>query len=126
MKLNGYRFLTDENIPPEVYQWLKSEGVEVRSVFEVNLAGAADRIILNFATSQKMVVISQDNDFGTLIFHEKLPFYGVVHLRPGHMEVEKTVETISVLFSENPKIKHPFFIVAAYTDTNIRIRIRSF
>ena len=57
-------------------------------------------IILNFATSQKMVVISQDNDFGTLIFHEKLPFYGVVHLRPGHMEVEKTVETISVLFSE--------------------------
>jgi predicted nuclease of predicted toxin-antitoxin system len=69
-------FLLDEHIPSSVAEELGGRGVDVKTVYELDLDGTPDTEILEFAEKGDRVIVSQDSDF--LKHDEKHP--GLVFL----------------------------------------------
>lgn len=61
------RFIVDECTGPTVAKWLQSEGHETFSVFE-KAQGIDDEKILIKAVAESWIVITNDKDFGEMIF----------------------------------------------------------
>jgi predicted nuclease of predicted toxin-antitoxin system len=57
------RFLVDECTGPAVARWLREQSHEVFSIYE-EARGSADDDILNKATSENWILITNDKDFG--------------------------------------------------------------
>ncbi len=87
------RFLVDECTGPKVSNWLRSEGFEVFSVFNEQ-RGAKDIEILEKAYSENWIVITNDKDFGEMIFRMRLKHHGVIFLR---LDDERADNKIKVL-----------------------------
>ena len=58
--------LVDQNIPLRVRNWLKQKGYEIVILADVNLRGATDKKIAEFAVQNRMTVLTQDADFAKL------------------------------------------------------------
>lgn len=61
------RFLTDENVPAAVTEFLRNRGHEVVQVGETVAKGSPDQVLLAVAELQGLVVITFDRDFKDLI-----------------------------------------------------------
>ena len=68
------RFLVDECTGPAVARWLRGENHDVISVFD-EIRGADDREVLKKAFEQNLILITNDKDFGELVFREKSDRY---------------------------------------------------
>ncbi|SRR5450756_1969926 len=112
------RFLVDECTGPAVAQWLRLQNHDVVSVFD-EIRGADDRDVIQKAFEQNRVLITNDKDFGELVFREKKPHKGVILLR---LEDERSANKIAVLqrlIEKYEKSLHGNFIVV--TETIVRI-----
>ncbi|KCZ72785.1 hypothetical protein ANME2D_01220 [Candidatus Methanoperedens nitroreducens] len=112
------RFLVDECTGPAVAQWLRRQNHDVTSVFD-EIRGANDREIIQKACEQDRILITNDKDFGEIIFREKKQHKGVILLR---LEDERAANKIAVLnrLLENYEKSLPGkFIVV--TETTVRI-----
>ncbi len=125
MSIHEFRFLTDENIDKELVEFLRSAGFDVFDIKEEGLFRLSDVAILELSFSQKRIVISQDSDFGTLIFRDGAIFYGVIYLRPGHQSPELHIETIRTIIEANFDFVMPFILVAENTKGLVKMRLRS-
>jgi len=126
MNLQAYDLLTDENINTEIVQHLRKIGFDVFDIKEENLIGISDREILQKSLVQNRVIVTQDSDFGTLIFTENISFVGIVYLRPGHFRSSFHIQTIDTIIKENIEVDQPFLVVAEKKELKINIRIRQF
>ena len=63
-------FLADEHIPLSTIQGLRSAGHSVLSIRE-DYQSMSDHLILELAEREDLVVITNDRNFGDLIFNEK-------------------------------------------------------
>ena len=124
MSLHDLSFLTDENIDVEVVTYLREQGFDVFDIKEERLFQMSDEDILALSYKTNRVIISQDSDFGTLIFRDNTLFYGVIYLRPGHAFPIIHVQTLIQIFTANPAIHIPFVIVGENNGEMIKIRIR--
>ncbi len=89
------RFLVDECTGPAVADWLRGQSYEVFSVYEKN-RGMADDDILDKANSEDWILITNDKDFGEMVYREKRLHHGVVFLR---LEDERAVSKIKAIQS---------------------------
>ncbi len=87
------KIIVDESTGPGVAKWLKSNGWEVYSVFNES-PGWSDRVILAKAHFENWVIITNDKDFGDMVFRDKLPHRGIILLR---LNDETTVNKIAIL-----------------------------
>jgi predicted nuclease of predicted toxin-antitoxin system len=117
-------FLTDENIDQEVVKFLRDQAFDVLDIKEQGLFRLPDRSILEMAGKQNRVVISQDSDFGTLIFRDKMDVRGVIYLRPGHESPEVHLQTIEAILSANLDLSSPFMLVGENLGGFVKIRLR--
>jgi predicted nuclease of predicted toxin-antitoxin system len=74
------RFLVDECTGPVVARWLRVQRHDVFSVYE-DARGLDDDEVLRRANDEDRILITNDKDFGELIFRERRPHKGVVLLR---------------------------------------------
>jgi predicted nuclease of predicted toxin-antitoxin system len=125
VKLRDFPLLADENIHPEVIDWLRSQGLDVLTVHEANLAAAEDHLVLQLAFTQHRIVVTHDSDFGTLAILGQEPFVGIVYLRPGHILADFTIGTLRTLLDQNPELTTPFLLVARRSGDQVHIRIRN-
>ncbi len=58
--------LLDQNIPKRVRDWMKQKGFEIVILADVNLRGASDKKIAEFAVQNNLAVLTQDVDFAKL------------------------------------------------------------
>ncbi len=65
--------LLDQNIPKRVRDWMKQKGFEIVILADVNLRGASDKKIAEFAVQNNMAILTQDVDFAKL--------YHILHRR---------------------------------------------
>src|SRR5260221_11733153 len=112
MKLSRFSFVCDENIHPTVIDYLKTKVKLVKNISELGLASASDEKILAEAHSSASVVVTHDSDFGKIVFLKKVPFTGIVYLRPGHIIPVFTIDTLKSLFENELELRSPFMLVA--------------
>ena len=111
------RFLVDECTGSKVAQWLRDENYEVFSVFDES-RGMMDNEILAKAFSENWILITNDKDFGEMVFRERRNHHGVVFMR---LEDERAANKIEVLrkllegYAE--KLPEEFVVV---TETKVR------
>ena len=120
----SFPLLADENIHPRVVEELHHLGYGIISIFDEQLAGANDNVILEYAHQHGRVVLTHDSDFGRLAILQNHPFTGIVFLRPGHIRVEFTLKTIQIMQEQNLQVTAPFILVAEHTQNAVNIRIR--
>lgn len=87
------RFLVDECTGPGVAAWLRAEGHEVFSVYDL-ARGLDDEDILHRAHAEDWILITNDKDFGAKVYREKRPHKDIIVLR---LEDERTRNKIATL-----------------------------
>ena len=87
------RFIVDECTGPAVAEWLRGLSHEVFSIFE-EAKGAEDATILHKAVSESWILITNDKDFGEMIFRNRWEHRGVIFLR---LADERPANKIAVL-----------------------------
>lgn len=75
------KFLTDQDVYQLTIEFIKGLGHEVVRVKDVGLSTASDEKILTYALSQKLILITRDNDYGALVFLKRKKHYGVIFLK---------------------------------------------
>lgn len=112
------RFLVDECTGSKVATYLRDAGYEVFSVFD-EARGISDNEVLTKATSENWILITNDKDFGEMIFREHRRHHGVVFMR---LDDERATNKIKVLeqLLENYAEKLPEQFVTV-TETKVRI-----
>jgi predicted nuclease of predicted toxin-antitoxin system len=125
MNIHDLKFLTDENIDNEVVIFIRNQGFDVFDIKEEQLWGMSDREILALSFQENRVIISQDSDFGTLIFRDQIDFYGIIYLRPGHEKIAFHIQTFQSILLANIDYSTPFILVAENVLDSVKIRYRN-
>jgi predicted nuclease of predicted toxin-antitoxin system len=112
------RFIVDECTGPVVAKWLQRQNHDVISVFD-EIRGADDRKVIQKAFEQNRILITNDKDFGELIFREKKPHKGVVLLRLKDERAANKIAILKHLLEKYEKSLPGNFIVV--TETTVRI-----
>jgi predicted nuclease of predicted toxin-antitoxin system len=79
------RWLADECVDAGLVTRLRSESHDVTYIAEVH-ASAADRQVLAMALSENRLLLTEDKDFGDLVFRSRMEVPGVILLRLGPQE----------------------------------------
>ena len=111
--------IIDENIDQVLIDRLDKDNYEIISIRE-HQPGISDRKVIEIAKSKKGLVITEDKDFGELVFSHNIRDCSVIFLRyhkPDYDQIEKNI--IKVMEDYYNKPGH-FFI----TITKKKIRIR--
>jgi predicted nuclease of predicted toxin-antitoxin system len=74
------RFLVDESAGRTVAEFLRRAGHDVLAVAEV-MPGATDVAVLDRAVDEGRVLVTNDKDFGDLVYRGGRPHHGVLLLR---------------------------------------------
>lgn len=111
MRLAESRWLTDENVHPDVVAHLRSRGLDVLDVKERGWHGRADETILDEAHRSGRIVLTHDGDFGALALLGGRPVVGIVRVRPGHVQSAVTTGALDRLLALDIDPPLPFLIV---------------
>ncbi len=125
MNLHDFPILADENIGLEVVNYLRDEGFETKSILEDGTFGRSDMDLLNDSYTQGQVILTQDSDFGTLVFRDQVDFIGIFYLRPGHFSGAFHISTLKTVLNGGLELAPPFIIVAENTGETVKIRLRN-
>jgi predicted nuclease of predicted toxin-antitoxin system len=72
------RFIVDECAGPSLARWLREQGHDVFSVFEL-ARGINDDEVFQIAFEDKRILITIDKDFGEKIFRERRLHHGITY-----------------------------------------------
>lgn len=123
MKALGFPLFADENVHPDVIEFLRESGSDVESVSEHGQFGLPDTQVLQKATKAGRVVLTHDSDFGGLALMGA-EFIGIIYVRPGHIHSDFTVKTLEAIRDNSPEVTPPFILVAERTGDTVKIRVR--
>ncbi len=113
------KFLVDESSGKKLYNFLKLNNMDVLFVGDL-FPESLDSDILEFAEKEKRILITNDKDFGELIFRLGKPTIGVISLRLKKDSPEnKQKYILNVITNFYNKLENNFFIV---TEEKIRVR----
>jgi predicted nuclease of predicted toxin-antitoxin system len=113
------KFLVDHNVGRGVAHALQADGHDAIFVGDVNLH-MPDADILAWAVREQRILITQDFDFGTLVYHSGQPHTGILLLRMGEARSTERVAALRwILAAHAEDLPHHFS-----TFENGRLRIR--
>lgn len=93
-------FLVDEGCDAIIVRTLRKLGHDVVFVAEVS-PGKTDPEILAWGLAERRVIVTEDRDFGELVFRDRLVTSGVVLVRIGDEDREKKVTQIEILVNNH-------------------------
>ena len=113
------RFLVDECTGPAVARWLRQQKHEVFSVHE-QARGMEDDEIIRKAFTENWILITNDKDFGELVFRSGWAHHGVLLLRLHDESPSSRLNVIkSVLEHYAAKLTDQFVVA---TEDSVRVR----
>ena len=111
------RGIVDECLGPIVARWLRGEGHDVISIFEV-ARGSLDVDILAWAVRDDRVLLTADKGFGDLVFRDRHPHRGIILLRLDDESPANVIRVLADLLTQYAdQIDHHFVVV---TETSVR------
>lgn len=105
------RLLTDQDIYQTTVEFIKDLGHEVIRVKDVGLASSSDEKILAYALSQKLILVSRDNDYGALVFLKHEKHFGVIFLKIEPAYVNLVHKELRQVFKEHSEEELKFCFV---------------
>jgi predicted nuclease of predicted toxin-antitoxin system len=117
------RFIVDECTGPAVADWLSMQGFETISVFN-ELRGLKDKDILAIAIKERCIIITNDKDFGELVFKQNLAHKGIILLRLSDERSRHKIEILKKLLATNLyNLAGNFTVVTGTTIRIIKTRV---
>jgi len=113
--------VADEGIESQIVERLRQDGFTVYYVAEES-PRAEDSAILQEANSRQALLLTNDKDFGDLVFRQSLVHAGVILLRLAGLSSNAKAETVSTALRERTQEMIDSFSVI--TPGLIRIRRR--
>lgn len=106
------KILADENVSLVIVERLRKEGHHVQYIFE-SARGSIDIDILDRANQQGELLLTNDKDFGDLIFHQQRQSSGVILMRLEEMPFVERAEIVVDLIKEyQEELLHSFTVIA--------------
>ncbi len=113
------RFLADECCDTATVDALREDGHDVLYAIE-SLRGVTDDVILERAFTESRVLLTEDKDFGELVYRLRYPAYGVILLRFDVQDAMSKIPRLRVLLDhEKDRIPGAFVVLDA---TKARVR----
>ncbi len=111
--------IVDENVDQLLIDQLKESSYKIISIRDQH-AGISDREVIEIAKIHQGIVITEDKDFGELVFSYYIRGCSVILLRYGKPDHDKIVNKVLKGLDECAKSREHLFI----TITNKKIRMR--
>lgn len=113
------KFLIDESVEYRVVEFLRGLDHDVLAVAEEK-PGIPDTLVLAYAHKTKRVLLTNDKDFGTLVFLDHRLHSGIVLLRLGKEDAASKIDALKTILSRYGDDFPKSFVVV--TKEKIRIR----
>lgn len=114
------KFLLDESAEVQIAQFLESLGHDVKVVHKDYPIGIDDTQILSMAHSEQRIVITNDRDFGELVFKRKHPHSRVIYFRfPLDSGAVEKINALKILLSTHTNDLNKFLTI---NPRSIRVR----
>ena len=110
--------IADENIPLPIIEMLFQNNLETISIFD-NYRGISDIDIIELAQNPPKIILTEDKDFGDLIFAYNQKQVSVILLRYHYSELTE-ITSVLLKFLLNNIVEENSFVVI--TTKNIRVR----
>lgn len=114
------RFLLDASVRLSLGVYLQSEGFDVRFMAGTPDHDLDDEAVLSIAVRENRVLVTNDRDFGTLVFHHRLPHRGVIFFRLADESAGRYREKMQLLLRQYDERLQDHYLVV--TDAHIRFR----
>ena len=113
------RFLIDESADARLASYLTSPGHDAVLVAQHARPGLVDGEVLALANSERRISVTDDRDFGALVFNQHHSHAGVIDLRLGTTRLATRFNRLAPILAEFANELEQFIVV---TDSAIRIR----
>lgn len=113
------KFLIDESVEFPIVQFLRRAGHDVVAVCEGS-AGIHDEEVLASAHNEKRILVTNDKDFGMLIYYQRMKHSGVVLLRLMDEDAQRKIDKIRVLLEQHGDQISDAFVVVEKAAIRIR------
>jgi predicted nuclease of predicted toxin-antitoxin system len=113
------KFIIDECTGIAVVHFMREQGYDVVGVSEA-MPQASDFDILQCAVAEQRIVVTNDKDFGDMVFRDKRRHLGVLLLRLADDRVETKIRVLAAVLAHHADHLENRFVVA--TEENIRLR----
>jgi predicted nuclease of predicted toxin-antitoxin system len=89
--------IADENIDHQIIESLRKLGIEIYSIYE-NERGKTDIDIVKFSRIPPRIILTEDKDFGEMVFQNGIRNISVVFIRYSFLETNEIITTLQNLF----------------------------
>lgn len=113
------RFLADENVEQAVVEALRAGGHDVVEVGKA-APGAKDREVLGLAREEQRVLVTNDRDFGELVYREGWVATGLVLIRCGAGRGTAKASVIAGILPEIESRLEGHFVVISEQQVRVR------
>ncbi len=105
------RFLANVNIEKPIIEFLLKKGWDVKSVLEIDKQ-MSDDAVCALANKEKRIILTNDKDFGEIVFFQRRIVYGVILLRIKGQDVEEKITRLGNLLARHSnKIINHFVVI---------------
>jgi len=111
------RLLLDENVDARLQAHLIAEGHDVTHVIRDYTRSLADANILSIAVREQRVLVTNDRDFGSIVFRENQAHSGVIYMRLRNQAFVNVRDRVAAAIALEPDEGQMFLVV---TDRRIR------
>lgn len=115
------KFLIDEDISPKIARLLNELGYSATHIREIQIS-LTDQEILKIAITEQCIVITEDKDFGELVFKEGQLHNGVIFLRLEDQTLQNTKRVIRWLLSKHENRLKGNFTTVVEKESKFRVR----
>ena len=99
-KSKKVKFLADECVGLSTITLLRELGYSLVTAEEANLSGKSDLEILKYAIKERLILLTEDIDFGNILLYPPKLHHGIALLRFRHRLEEKIHAVLSNLLRE--------------------------
>ncbi|MGH2458158.1 MAG: DUF5615 family PIN-like protein [Chloroflexota bacterium] len=113
------RFLLDESAEFRLAAFLQELGHDVTAIAHDYPAGLPDAEVLALARAEERILITNDRDFGELVFHQRLAHAGVIFFRLSDQALQTKILLLGQILTTHASQLDRFLVV---DDRGVRVR----
>jgi predicted nuclease of predicted toxin-antitoxin system len=114
------RFLLDQSADARLIPFLRSRSHDAVRIGQEHPAGLPDPAVLALAQAEGRILITDDRDFGELVFRHRQPHAGVIYLRLGrYADLSTKIARLAHVLEHYSEQLDQFLVV---THRSVRVR----